>query len=55
MWDGRQYYKACYSDPIPLYGAEGLSQGAFPYKYMWTESDGTVRYMEYPVVSGVFQ
>ena len=54
-WDGRQYYKACYADPIPLYGAEGLSKGAFPYKYSWTEDDGTVRYMEYPVVTGVYQ
>ena len=55
MWDGRQYYKACYADPIPLYGAEGLSQGALPYKYMWVEADGTVRYMEYPVISGMYQ
>ena len=55
LWDGRQYYKACYSDPIPLYGAEGLADGAFPYKYMWIEADGVVRYMEYPVVAGMFQ
>lgn len=54
-WDGRQYYKACYADPIPLYSIEGLAQGALPYKYMWVEADGVVRYMEYPVVSGMFQ
>lgn len=54
-WDGRQYFKACYADPIPLYGVEGLAQGALPYKYMWVEPDGVVRYMEYPVVSGMFQ
>lgn len=55
MWDGRQYYKACYADPLPLYNAEGLSEGAFPYKYMWVTGEGEVRYMEYPVVSGMFQ
>lgn len=55
MWDGRQYYKACYADPLPLYQAEGLADGAFPYKYMWVSGDGEVRYMEYPVVSGMFQ
>lgn len=59
-WDGRQYYKACYADPIPLWGIEGLSQGAFPYKFSWTEggSDGsseTRRYMEYPVLTGLWQ
>ncbi|ANI94039.1 glycosyltransferase family 87 protein [Dietzia timorensis] len=58
MWDGRQYYKACYADPIPLWGIEGLSQGAFPYKFSWTEGDPgaeQVRYMEYPVISGLWQ
>ena len=58
MWDGRQYWKACYADPIPLWGIEGLSQGAFPYKYSWTEgSNGETieRYMEYPVVTGIWQ
>ena len=55
MWDGRQYYKACYADPLPLYSAEGLSQGAFPYKYSWVTDSGEVRYMEYPVLSGMFQ
>ena len=54
-WDGQQYFKACYADPLPLYSAEGLDTGALPYKYMWVTDDGVVRYMEYPVVSGMFQ
>lgn len=59
-WRGsRQYTAMCYSDIIPLYGAERLNQGAFPYKLRWTERgpDGheQVRYMEYPVVSGLYQ
>src|SRR5699024_8564005 len=55
QWDGRQYYKACYADPLPLYSTEGLADGALPYKYMWVTDSGEVRYMEYPVVSGLFQ
>ena len=58
MWDGRQYYKACYADPIPLWSIEGLSEGAFPYKFSWTEGDPgseQVRYMEYPVLAGLWQ
>ena len=55
MWDGRQYYKACYADPLPLYSVEGLSAGAFPYKYSWVTDSGETRYMEYPVLSGLFQ
>jgi len=54
-WDGRQYYKACYADPLPLYSTEGLASGALPYKYMWVTETGEVRYMEYPVLSGMFQ
>lgn len=54
-WNGQQYFKACYADPLPLYSAEGLSTGALPYKYTWVGDDGVVRYMEYPVVSGMFQ
>ncbi|MGU3436249.1 glycosyltransferase family 87 protein [Actinomycetes bacterium M1A6_2h] len=59
-WSGsRQYVAMCYSDTVPLYGAERLDEGAFPYKKWWEEtaSDGTVqrRYMEYPVVAGVYQ
>ena len=63
----RAYYELCYSDTVPLYGAELLSQGKFPYKSSWVEkgADGkpqtrydgrpAVRYMEYPVLTGVYQ
>ena len=67
-WDNqRAYYELCYSDTVPLYGAELLNQGKFPYKSSWIESDGSgapqtrydgqpaVRYMEYPVLTGVYQ
>ena len=63
----RAYFELCYSDTVPLYGAELLSQGKFPYKSSWRETDSTgkqktqydgtpaVRYMEYPVLTGVYQ
>jgi uncharacterized membrane protein len=67
-WDNqRAYYELCYSDTVPLYGAELLNQGKFPYKSSWIETDSTgapqtrydgrpaVRYMEYPVLTGVYQ
>ncbi len=67
-WDNqRAYYQLCYSDTVPLYGAELLSQGRFPYKSSWIETDASgkpqtqydgtpaVRYMEYPVLTGVYQ
>ncbi|AUS78836.1 hypothetical protein C1701_11225 [Actinoalloteichus sp. AHMU CJ021] len=59
-WRGnRQYVAMCYSDIVPLYTAEHLDQGAFPYRDSWTENAGTpdeqVRYMEYPVLTGMFQ
>ncbi len=67
-WENqRAYYSLCYSDTVPLYTAELLSQGKFPYKSSWLETDengqprtqydGTaaVRYMEYPVLTGVYQ
>ncbi|WP_051032044.1 glycosyltransferase family 87 protein [Nocardia veterana] len=57
--NGRQYVAMCYSDTVPLYGAEHLDEGAFPYKKQWTEAgaDGKLqtRYMEYPVLSGLYQ
>ncbi|WP_433603664.1 glycosyltransferase family 87 protein [Nocardia sp. CA-135953] len=57
--NGRQYVAMCYSDTVPLYGAERLNEGAFPYKKEWTEQtpDGgrETRYMEYPVLSGLYQ
>lgn len=59
-WSGsRQYTALCYSDTVPLYGAERLDEGAFPYKKSWEEPapDGSVqtRYMEYPVLAGLYQ
>ncbi|OBI87370.1 glycosyltransferase family 87 protein [Mycobacterium asiaticum] len=67
-WDNqRAYYELCYSDTVPLYGAELLSQGKFPYKSSWVETDSggrpqvrydgklAIRYMEYPVLTGVYQ
>jgi len=67
-WAGnRAYYQLCYSDTVPLYTAELLDKGKFPYKSSWVETDehgvprvqydGTpaVRYMEYPVITGLYQ
>jgi uncharacterized membrane protein len=67
-WENqRAYYEFCYSDTVPLFGAELLSQGKFPYKSSWLELDSAgkprnqydgrtaVRYMEYPVLTGVYQ
>ncbi|MFM9035950.1 MAG: glycosyltransferase family 87 protein [Mycobacterium sp.] len=63
----RAYYELCYSDTVPLYTAELLSQGKFPYKSSWPELDSqgkprtqydgstAMRYMEYPVLTGVYQ
>jgi len=63
----RAYFQLCYSDTVPLYGAELLSQGKFPYKSSWLETDSTgepkqqydgapaIRYMEYPVLTGLYQ
>ena len=57
--DNRQYYMLCYSDTVPLYGIEGLSDGHLPYEHSWVEGAGTanehLRYMEYPVLTGFFQ
>lgn len=67
-WENqRAYYELCYSDTVPLYTAELLNLGKFPYKSSWIETDATgtprvqydgniaVRYMEYPVLTGVYQ
>ena len=59
-WAGsRQYVALCYSDTVPLYGAERLDQDAFPYRSSWVENPGTpqqaTRYMEYPVLTGLYQ
>jgi uncharacterized membrane protein len=58
--NSRQYVAMCYSDTVPLYGIERLDDpGALPYRDPWTETaqDGseTLRYMEYPVLTGFFQ
>jgi uncharacterized membrane protein len=58
--NNRQYLAMCYTDIIPRYGMGDLApNGAFPYKTPWLENAGTpnqqVRYMEYPVITGVFQ
>ncbi|CCH35666.1 glycosyltransferase 87 family protein [Actinosynnema sp. NPDC047251] len=60
-WRGsRQFTAMCYSDTVPLYTAERLDQpGMFPYRTSWVDDEGKptehVRYMEYPVLTGVFQ
>ncbi|HEX6403541.1 MAG TPA: glycosyltransferase 87 family protein [Pseudonocardiaceae bacterium] len=60
--DGRQYLAMCYSDTIPLYTAERLDHpglGGFPYATSWIEHRGEPgeqrRYMEYPVLTGMYQ
>lgn len=54
-WSGnRQYASACYNDIVPLYGGRGLDSPGFPYAFSWVEGDLT-RYMEYPVLGGIFQ
>ncbi|OBK76829.1 glycosyltransferase family 87 protein [Mycobacterium sp. 1274761.0] len=67
-WENqRAYYELCYSDTVPLYTAELLNLGKFPYKSSWIETDSqgrpqkqfdgnvAVRYMEYPVITGIYQ
>ena len=67
-WENqRAYYELCYSDTVPLYTAELLNLGKFPYKSSWIENDSdgkprmqydgniAVRYMEYPVLTGIYQ
>jgi uncharacterized membrane protein len=63
----RAYFELCYSDTVPLYTAELLNLGKFPYKSSWIENDSdgkprtqydgkiAVRYMEYPVLTGAYQ
>ncbi len=56
--DGRQYKAFCYSDTVPLYTAERLDRpwlAGFPYATSWVDDSGQVRYMEYPVITGLFQ
>jgi len=67
-WENnRAYFQLCYSDTVPLYTAELLNLGRFPYKSSWVERDSegkprvqydgspAVRYMEYPVLTGIYQ
>ncbi|BBW99478.1 membrane protein [Mycolicibacterium moriokaense] len=67
-WENqRAYYEFCYSDTVPLFTAELLNLGKFPYKSSWIEKDSegkpriqfdgniAVRYMEYPVLTGLYQ
>ncbi|MFE0019992.1 glycosyltransferase family 87 protein [Amycolatopsis sp. NPDC059021] len=57
---GRPFVAMCYSDVVPLYSSEHLNDpDAFPYTSSWSENTQTAengtRYMEYPVVTGLFQ
>jgi uncharacterized membrane protein len=56
----RPYIAMCYSDIVPLYTAERLDRPeTFPYRTSWVDDEGKptqqTRYMEYPVVTGMFQ
>lgn len=54
-WSGnRQFVSACYNDILPLYGVYDYANGTFPYAHSWQEG-GIIRYMEYPVATGIFQ
>lgn len=50
----RPWITGCYNDVVPLYGSHKLDTQAMPYKTSWTDQDGTVHYMEYPVITGYF-
>jgi hypothetical protein len=57
--NSRQYVAMCYTDSVPLYGIHHLDDGALPYRASWVQDEGAprahVRYMEYPVLTGMFQ
>lgn len=60
--DGVQYRAMCYEDPVPLYTADRLDRpgwAGFPYATSWIEHRGEpgqqLRYMEYPVLTGLYQ
>jgi uncharacterized membrane protein len=58
--NNRQYLAMCYTDIIPRYELGDVAPAnAFPYKTSFVENPGTakqkVRYMEYPVITGLFQ
>ncbi|MEV4600357.1 glycosyltransferase 87 family protein [Amycolatopsis sp. NPDC049253] len=57
---GRPFVAMCYSDIVPLYSSERLNDPkTFPYVSSWQEDTQTAenqtRYMEYPVLTGLFQ
>ncbi|MCU1677597.1 MAG: hypothetical protein JWM93_2355 [Frankiales bacterium] len=50
-----QYTHICYSDIVPLYGAEGLADGKVPYRDAASvDEGGNKQYVEYPVGIGAF-
>ena len=55
----RPFAAMCYSDIVPLYSAEQLDKGGFPYQTSWYDDENKPteqqRYMEYPVLTGLFQ
>ena len=55
----RPFTAMCYSDIVPLYSAEQLDKGGFPYQTSWFDDKGKPteheRWMEYPVLTGLFQ
>jgi uncharacterized membrane protein len=56
----RPYITMCYTDIVPLYTAEQLDKpDSFPYRTSWIDDEGKptqqTRYMEYPVLTGLFQ
>lgn len=58
----RPYTSLCYSDTVPLYGAERLDEGVLPYFNHFYDTkvvDGVEvpqeRFMEYPVITGMYQ
>ncbi|MEJ5997858.1 glycosyltransferase family 87 protein [Corynebacterium sp. H130] len=54
-WSGNRHLaSACYNDIVPLFGGRGLDKPGFPYAFSWQEGALT-RYMEYPVLGGMFQ
>ena len=54
-WSGkRQFTSACYSDTISLWSSHGLNNLDFPY-FTSFDADGVTRYMEYPVLTGLYQ
>ena len=55
--DGAQYKQFCYSDTVPLFTADRLSDGGFPYATAWVDTGSgqpKIRFMEYPVLTGLF-